>query len=104
MQADQHDHHRRCSFEIKLAVLSAQQLHQFIANDFDELLLRRQTLQDFLAEGLGFDRVEKSFDDFDMNIGFEQRQTHFTERVVNVFFTDFALTSKFLKGQFKFVS
>ena len=68
---DQHDHDRRRRFEIELMKVATKQADHFVANDLDELLLRREALQHFLTHRFGFDRVEESLDDFNVDIGFE---------------------------------
>ena len=51
--------------------VATEQADHFVANDLDELLLRREALEHFLTHRFGFDRVEESLDDFNVDIGFE---------------------------------
>ena len=56
-----------------------------------------------MPEGFSFYRVEKLFDDVDMNIGFQQRKTNIAQGIVDVFLADLSLTPEFLKGQLEFL-
>jgi hypothetical protein len=41
-------------------------------------------LQDFLAEGLGFDALDEVAGDFEIDVGFEQGEADFAERIAHV--------------------
>ncbi len=51
----------------------------------------------------GFDGIEKAAHDFKVDIGFQEAETHFTQRIIDIIFGDLALTAQPLKGQFKLI-
>ena len=67
-------------------MLSAQQLDQLVVDDFDQLLAGRQTGRDLLPQDLGLDPLDKVADDPKVHVGLEQRQTHFTQRLLDILF------------------
>ena len=63
----------------------AESLDQFVAHDLDDLLAGRERGQHFLAHGFGLDAVDQLFDDFEVDVGFEQRQPNFAQRLAQCF-------------------
>ncbi len=102
LQTDQHDHHGRSGLEIDVLVFAAEKPNHLITDDFDKLLLGRKALQNLLAHRLGFDGFEKSLNDLDVDIGFQEREANIAQRIIDVLLGDLALTPKPLKGQLEF--
>ena len=63
-------------------------------NDLDDLLAGLNALDDFLAEGFGFNAIDEIAGNLEIDIGFQQSQTDFTERITDVGLGDFAETSQ----------
>jgi hypothetical protein len=72
LQAYQHDHYGRGSFEVERTMLATQQAGELVTDDFKELLLGSQALENLLAERFCLDRIEKVFDHLHMDVGFEE--------------------------------
>jgi hypothetical protein len=53
-------------------------------DNFDQLLARRQALEDILSQGLFFDPLYKAFGDFEVDIGFKQRTADLAQSFVNI--------------------
>ena len=93
LQADDHPDRRRAGSEKRLGVF-AEQVGEFIANDFDDLLIGGELQHDFAAEGSKADAGEKFINDREGDIAIEHRFANFGERGVQVFFGEFALAAK----------
>ncbi len=72
VQADQHDRHRRRCGEVDLDRLRPHQLGELGADDLDEVLLRSEARQDFLAERLGPNPLAEISHDVDVYVGLEK--------------------------------
>ena len=53
-------------------------------DDFDDLLSRLDALNDFLADGLGFDALDKIARDLEIHVGLQQRQPDLAEGLTDV--------------------
>ena len=98
----QHDG-RRLRGEFELGRVFAEDVDQLIANDLDHLLGGRQRGQHLLADSLLADVFDQLFDDFEVDIGFQQRHANFLERFADVLFGQRALPSQVLKGALQLV-
>ena len=61
----------------------AEQREQLVANDLDDLLARRQALQDRLIHRAIAHAIDERLDDLEVDVGFEQRQPDFAEGVLD---------------------
>ena len=75
----QHDARRRRVF-LQAAFGVAKQRQQLVADDLDDLLARRQALEDRLVHRLVADAVDERLDDLEVDVGFEQRQPDLAQR------------------------
>ena len=97
----QHDRGRlRC--ELHARRVFAEGLDQFIAHDLDDLLARRKRGQHFLPHGLGLYAVDQLFDHFEVDVGLEQRQPDFAQRLRNILLAQPGLAAKALKRALQF--
>ena len=81
-----HQKNRRgpgCRLEQR-GLIAAQHRHEFVAHDAQDGLVGREALQDFLAQRLGADSLEKLLDDLEVDVGLEQGQTDLTEGCVHM--------------------
>ena len=62
----------------------AEQRQQLVAHDLDDLLDRRQALQDGLLGRLVANAIDERLDDLEVDVGFEQRQPDFAQRRLDV--------------------
>src|SRR5579863_1424746 len=80
-----HEHDRwRLRRELDASSIAAKGFDQLVAQDFDDLLTRRKRSCNLLPDGLLLDVVDELFYDFEVDIGFEQRETDLTQRLLNV--------------------
>ncbi len=84
LQADEHDWHRRSGGKVEAAPRLPHQRHQLLVNDLDDLLGRCERLEDFLAERLAADRLRELLDDLEVDVGLEEREPHFAQRLLDV--------------------
>ncbi len=82
----------------KRGVGRAEQVDQFIVDDFDDLLAGMDALDDFLAEGLGLDAVDEIAGDLEIDVGFEQRHADFAQGIGDVGLGNFAEAAQVFEG------
>ena len=63
-----------CEANFIRAVSLPRILDQFIADNLDDLLARRQRRRHLLADGLGLNVIDELLDDLEIDVGFKQRQ------------------------------
>src|SRR5271169_5328048 len=98
LQSRHEDNGRRLRCELELGDVFAEDGDQFVANDLDDLLGRRQRGHHFLAEGLLADVLDEFLDNVEVDVGFEQRQANFFEGVADVLFGQGALPAEVFEG------
>ena len=81
---EQHDARRRRILR-ESAFRLAEQRQQLVAHDLDDLLDRRQALQDGLIGRLVANAIDERLDDLEVDVGFEQRQPDLPQRRLDVF-------------------
>ncbi len=84
LQSGHQDDGRRLRRKLHARRIFAEDLDQFVAQNLDDLLSGRKRGHHFLTDGLGADLVDQLLDDFEVDVGLEQRQPDFAERLVNV--------------------
>ena len=84
LQPRQKDHRRRLHREIEGHGCAAHERRQLAVDDADQRLPGRQRPDDLLADGLVADRRDEILDDGQRHVGFEQREPHFPQRVLDV--------------------
>ncbi len=72
---------------------------EFVVNDLDDRLRRRQRRQHVGADGLFLDGVDEFFGDRKVDVGFEQRDAHFARDLVDVRFRQPAAVAKALEDR-----
>jgi len=97
LQAEDHPNRRRARSEERLGVL-AEHGGEFVANNLDDLLVRRKLQHDFAADGFRADIGEKFVGHADVDVTFEQRFANFRERGVQVLVSELALSAQILEG------
>ncbi len=90
LQAHQHNHCGRLAGKIERGWL-AEQIDQFVVDDFDHLLSRGQAVHHLDADGSLFDAPDKIFDDFEVYIGFQQGQAHLAQGRVDIGLREFSV-------------
>jgi hypothetical protein len=81
---EQHDR-RRLHAQVERAHALAHHLDEFVVDDLDECLARREALVDFLADHPRPDTVDERLDDGQRHVRLEQRHAHLPQRVPDVF-------------------
>jgi hypothetical protein len=84
--------------EIQPGIGRAEQVHEFVVDDFDDLLAGLDALDDFRADGLGFDPFDEIAGDLEIHVGFQQRHADFAQRVGHVGLGDFSEAAQVAKG------
>jgi hypothetical protein len=99
LQADEHEDGGRRGGEgdARLAGIlpaAAEHRHQFVVDDADHLLRRREALQDLGADRALLHLLDELFDELEVDVGFEQRLAHLAHGVFDVFLGDLALAAE----------
>ena len=68
--------------------MAAQDLDQFFVNDLDHLLGWRKRVQHLFADGLLLDVLDELFDNFEIDVGLEQRHADFAQGAASMFSAD----------------
>ena len=68
----------------------AEELDQFVVNDFDDLLAGHDALEHVLSHALLLNAFDELAGDFEVNVGGEEGGAHFLECVGHVFLGEFA--------------
>ena len=84
--------------------MRAEELDELFVDDLDDLLRRVEGCEDFLAERLFPDGFDELFDDFEMNVGFEQGDADFAEGDVHILRGEFALAAKVFEDLLQFIA
>src|SRR6516165_1909374 len=92
VQADQHDHHRRRARELEPSRIAAERAHELAMYEADEVLLRREAPQYGFAECVLLHAFDELAYHADVDVGFQQRQAHVAERVLDVALGDLPLS------------
>ena len=79
-----HEDAGRTAGEIQRRVLRAEQRHQFVIDDFDDLLAGLHRLNHFRAQRLLLHTLDEIARDLEVHIGVEQRHAHLAQRVADV--------------------
>ena len=83
-----HQHAGGIAAQLQAGVLGAEQVHQLVVDDLDDLLARLNALDDLLAEGLGLDALNEVPRHLEIHVGFEQGQAHLPEGLAGIGFGD----------------
>ena len=70
--------------------------------NLDDLLAGRERGRDLLADRLGLDLVDELLDDLEVDVGLEQRQANFAQRLLHVLFGERGLPAQGLERALKF--
>ena len=84
LQSREQDDGRRLHGEIERRGGAAHQRGELAMDDADQRLPGRQRADDFLADRLVLDRRDEVLDDRQRDVGFEQREAHLAQRVLDV--------------------
>ena len=84
LQADQHDDRRRRVGELQTRLRAAEQFDQFVVDDLDDRLRRRERRQDVGADRLLLIALTNSLAADKRNVGLKQRDAHFAQHFVDV--------------------
>ena len=103
LQADNQEDARRFVRKAQLRFVAAEDLDQFLVDNPDNLLIRREGLQNFRAHGAGLHRFDQLFDDFKINVRLEQRHAHFAQSRIHIFGGETTFTAHVLKNTLQFV-
>ena len=85
LQADHHHDDRRLGLQHDVLVpLAAKHLDQFVIDDLDHLLSRRDRAQHVLPDRLFGDRIDEAANDRQCDVGFEESDPHLAHGVAHV--------------------
>ena len=101
LQADDHPDGRRARSE-KHFGFAAEEIAEFVANNFHDLLIGRKLQKNFGAEGLLANVRDDFVDDADVDVAFEERFADFGERGVEVLFGELALAAQIFECALEF--
>jgi len=102
LQTGHQDDSRRLRSEFQLGCIFAESLDQFVAEDLDDLLAGRKGGHHLRSDGLCPDAVDEVFDYFEVDVGFQKRQTDLLQRLIDIFFGEDGLPAQSLEGALEF--
>jgi len=95
LQANEHDDRRILGRTIERRRLRAKQGNKLVVDDFDDLLDRRHTLEDFGADGAFTNVADELTHDFVIDVRLQQSEAHLAHRIVEILFGDRPVTIEF---------
>lgn len=103
LQANQHNHVRRLTSQVKLilALAAAQHLNQLFIDDLKHLLRRRETAQHFRANSLRLHPLDELTHQLQADIRLQQRQPDFAHRLIDICLGQLALPTQIGKNTLK---
>ena len=101
LQAYEHDDRRRLGRDGDAALRPAEELCQFVADNFNNGLGSIQTAEYFFAYGFFPYALDKIFRNGKVNVGFQQCAAHLFQRFAYVFLRQLALAAKLFEGRLK---
>ena len=87
-----------CPLQVQFGGFAAQQRDQFVVHDLDDLLRGADALDNFLSEAFAAHILHKILDDLEIDVGFQQRETHLAQTGLNVFLGQLALPAQIAEG------
>jgi hypothetical protein len=96
-----HQHAARIAAQLQACVGRAEQFHQLVVDDFDDLLPRLDALDNLCAEGLNFDALNEIPRHLEIHVGFQQGQPHFPQGLARIGLGDFAEPTQVPEGVLK---
>ena len=102
LEADDHDGAGRLIREAQFRLMASQDVDQFVLDDLDDLLRRRQRSEDFLAERFYLDVLDQLLDDAEVNVGLQQRHANLAQGGLHVCGGQLAFTAQALKHPLQF--
>ncbi len=103
LQADDQKYAGRLVGEAQLRFVAAEDLDQFLVNDLDDLLRRRERHEHFLAHGFLFDIFDELFDNTEVDVGFEERHADLPQGGLHVFSRKFAFAAQILENPLQLI-
>jgi hypothetical protein len=102
LQADDHEDAGRIVGETQLRFMAAEDFDQFLIDDADDLLGRRERGEYFLAQDPLLHVFYQLFDDFEVDVGFEQGDADLAQRRIHVFGGEPAFAAQIFKDALQF--
>src|ERR1700680_1508352 len=102
LESGHQDHGRRLRGKFHPRGVVSERLDQLVADNLDDLLAWRKSCENFLADSFGLDAVDQLLDDFEVDVGFKQRQANLAQRLRNVLFGELGLSAKALERSLQF--
>ena len=97
LETNHHDDGGEGNINIKPGGFAAQQFHQRVVDNLDDLLARRDRTCDFAADSAGGDIFHELLDDWQRNISLEQRDAHLAHGSAHIEFRQSAAPPEFLE-------
>ena len=97
LQSDDQPDRRRAGRELRLG-FAAEQFGQFIANDFDDLLIGRKLEHYFRADGFGFDVLDQLVDDGEVDVAIEHGLADLAQCGFEVLVGEFPLAAEIFEN------
>ncbi len=84
LQAGEEYDHRRLRFEVERCVIAAEYRDELVVDDLDQRLPRCEAPGNLFAERSFPDALDERLDDGQRHIGFEQREPHLPQRILDI--------------------
>ncbi len=85
-----HQDATRIRVEFERGIFGTEQVHEFIVDDFDDLLAGLDALNDLGADGFGFDALDEVAGDLEIHVGLQQRHADLAQGIGHVGLGDFS--------------
>ena len=104
MQAGHEDDAGRLGGFLEAGGVVAEDVDEFVVDDFDDLLGGREGGGDLFADGAGADVLDELVDDGEVDVGLEEGEADLADGVGDVLVGDGALAAEGLEGALEFVA
>ena len=90
--------------ELQPRVGRAEQVHEFVVDDFDDLLAGLDAGDDLRAERFGFDALDEIAGDLEIHVGLQQRHADLAQGIGDVGLGNFAEAAQIAEGVLEFAA
>ena len=97
LKTRKHDDGRRIRTDVETALRPTHQRGEFLIDDLDNGLCRRERIEHLLPDGSLLDALHKVLDDLEIDVCFQQRHAHLAHRLVHVVLGQLAVPAQLLE-------
>ena len=98
LEADEHDDGRRVRTDVETALRPAHQRGQFLVDDLDDRLCRRECVEHLLPDGTLLDAFDEVLDDLEVHVCFEECHPHLAHGIIHIVLGQLAMSTQLLEN------